>query len=120
VTPLIQVFDLPTSLRFYQQLGFSILQQTPGWAWLRREESELMLNTLYDPDDARPASLDASRFEAHGDTGLYLGCPDVDAMHASLLELGIAHAPPRVAPYGMKQLYLRDPDGYTICFQWKA
>ena len=40
MTPLIQVLDLPTSLRFYQQLGFSILQQTPGWAWLRREESE--------------------------------------------------------------------------------
>jgi hypothetical protein len=26
--------------------------------------------------------------------------------------------PPKVAWYGMKQLYLRDPDGYLICFQW--
>jgi catechol 2,3-dioxygenase-like lactoylglutathione lyase family enzyme len=28
--------------------------------------------------------------------------------------------PPRTAPYGMKQLYVRDPDGYEICFQWPA
>jgi len=25
-----------------------------------------------------------------------------------------------VAPYGMKQMYLADPDGYGICFQWTA
>ena len=25
---------------------------------------------------------------------------------------------PKVAPYGMKQLYLTDPDGYLLCFQW--
>ena len=28
--------------------------------------------------------------------------------------------PPKVAWYGMKQLYLTDPDGYGLCFQWKA
>jgi glyoxylase I family protein len=27
---------------------------------------------------------------------------------------------PKVAPYGMKQLYVRDPDGYGLCFQWPA
>ncbi|RPI64388.1 MAG: hypothetical protein EHM50_00735 [Lysobacterales bacterium] len=25
-----------------------------------------------------------------------------------------------VAPYGMKQLYVLDPDGYNLCFQWEA
>jgi hypothetical protein len=25
-----------------------------------------------------------------------------------------------VAPYGMKQMSLRDPDGYGLCFQWEA
>ena len=33
---------------------------------------------------------------------------------------GLNIAPPKVAPYGMKQLYPRDPDGYCLCFQWKA
>jgi hypothetical protein len=34
--------------------------------------------------------------------------------------MGIQVEAPVVAPYGMKQLYLKDPDGYTICFQWKV
>jgi hypothetical protein len=25
-----------------------------------------------------------------------------------------------VPPYGMKQMSLRDPDGYGICFQWET
>jgi len=25
---------------------------------------------------------------------------------------------PKVAPYGWKQLYLHDPDGYSLCFQY--
>lgn len=28
--------------------------------------------------------------------------------------------PPKVALYGMKQLYATDPDGYILCFQWPA
>jgi hypothetical protein len=26
----------------------------------------------------------------------------------------------RLRPYGMKQLYVRDPDGFGLCFQWKV
>jgi hypothetical protein len=33
---------------------------------------------------------------------------------------GVRVEPPRVAPYGMRQLSFRDPDGYGICFQWPA
>ena len=53
-------------------------------------------------------------------TCLYFACPDVDAVYLHLLGKGIALNPPRVAGYGMKQLYLTDPDGFGICFQWKA
>jgi hypothetical protein len=27
---------------------------------------------------------------------------------------------PRTASYGMRQLFLRDPDGYELCFQARA
>jgi hypothetical protein len=27
---------------------------------------------------------------------------------------------PVVSGYGMKQMYVRDPDGYALCFQWAA
>jgi hypothetical protein len=27
---------------------------------------------------------------------------------------------PKVAPYGMRQLWFTDPDGYGLCFQYPA
>ena|ERR1700741_1072289 len=125
MTPLIQVFDMPTSLAFYCDiLGFSVhsSSQPPPkchWAWLRLNGVDLMLNTAYE-DEHRPASPDAKRVAAHDDTCLYFGCPDVDAAYAYLSSKGIDLQPPKVAWYGMKQLYLKDPDGFSICFQWSA
>ena len=78
-----------------------------------------MLNTRYE-SDYRPAAPDPARVDAHDDTALYIGCPDVDAAFRYLRGKGIALDAPQVAHYGMKQLYLKDPDGYTFGFQWKA
>jgi glyoxylase I family protein len=123
--PLIQVFDMPASLSFYRDLlGFEIVQQSsPGdhcdWVWLKSDDAELMLNTMFETD-SRPARPDAERIMSHGDTVLYIGAPDVDAMYEYLTTSGIEAEAPFVTPYGMKQLYLKDPDGYGLCFQWKA
>jgi predicted enzyme related to lactoylglutathione lyase len=57
---------------------------------------------------------------AHRDTCLYFGCADIDAAYEMLKKSGLTLKPPSVAPYGMKQLYFRDPDGYEICLQWLA
>lgn len=116
---------MPRSLAFYRDLlGFEVVQQAPAgdrcdWAWLAREGAELMLNTMYEAED-RPAKADEARVAAHGDTTLYLGAPDVDAMHRHLRSCGVEVDPPVVRPYGMKQLCLKDPDGYGVCFQWRA
>ena len=122
--PLLQVFDMPTSLRFYRDvLGFEIVNTSPGsedqvdWVWLKLGECNLMLNTAYEQDD-RPSWPESGRVAAHTDTSLFFGCPDVDAVYKLLLEEGIETKPPSVAPYGMKQLYVNDPDGYSLCFQW--
>lgn len=32
--------------------------------------------------------------------------------------LRVKTQPPKVAPYGMRQLCAIDPDGYGICLQW--
>jgi catechol 2,3-dioxygenase-like lactoylglutathione lyase family enzyme len=129
VCPLLAVFDMPASLRFYRDmLGFEIVQAAPkhpsghpdnfGWAWLRRGAAEIMLNTLYDPDYPRPATPDPRRVEAHVDTILYLGAPDVDGVYRHLQEKGVAADPPVDAWYGMRQLTVKDPDGFLLCFQW--
>lgn len=126
VSVLLQVFDMPTSVRFYRDvLGFEIVQTSPrdgdqfDWGWLRLNNADLMLNTAYE-QDFRPAQPETTRVAGHNDTCLYFSAPDVDAVYQHLLAHGIEVKEPKVAPYGMKQLYLTDPDGYGLCFQWSA
>jgi len=119
MTPLIQVFEMERSIHFYcSLLGFKIKQRSNGWAWLERGDIDLMLNTAYDPD-AQPERPDARRVAAHKDTILFFGCPDVDEAYEHLRSHGEVKKP-RVAPYGMKQLFFKDPDGFGLCLQWRA
>jgi catechol 2,3-dioxygenase-like lactoylglutathione lyase family enzyme len=128
LTPLVQVYDMPASVRFYRDLlGFEIVSTSPvlgkdrfHWVLLRLGKAELMLNTAYEFDHERPVPADRVRAATHEDITLYFGCPDVDAAYEELHEKGVALKPPQAAPYGMKQLSLRDPDGYGLCFQWPA
>jgi catechol 2,3-dioxygenase-like lactoylglutathione lyase family enzyme len=129
LTPLLQVYDMPTSVRFYRDmLGFEIVSTSPAlgppdsfhWVFLRLGGAELMLNSAYEFDADRPVPPDAARVAAHDDTGLFLGCPDVDGAYRELRSKGVTVREPVVAPYGMKQMYLHDPDGYNLCFQWSS
>lgn len=123
--PLIQVFDMRASVSFYRDvLGFEIADHAPAgeqWDWvrLRMNGVELMLNTAYESPH-RPSSPEAARVRAHADTVLFFSCPDVDGAYEFLRARGLAVEAPTVAPYGMKQLCLTDPDGYELCFQWPA
>jgi len=121
VTTLIQVFDMPTSVAFYRDiLGFEVVMSSrPGddfdWGLLRLDGAQLMLNTAYEKE-TRPAKPDPVTMIAHNDTGFFF-MADPDAAYEHLRSKGIEASPPKVAPYGMKQLYVKDPDGYVICFQ---
>ena len=123
VCALLQVFDMNKSLQFYcDTLGFTVHESAGekddiGWVWLKRGSNDLMLNTAYETPD-RPPKPDPVRVAAHSDTSLYFGCFDVDAAYRELLSKGVKLDPPQTAPYGMKQLYFYDPDGYNLCFQW--
>jgi glyoxylase I family protein len=121
--PLIQVFDMLESVRFYREhLGFEIARQSPlenrpykhfNWALLKRGDVQLMLNTAYDAD-TRPAVRESARRSAHMDTMLYFGCPDVDEAYAILRSHGLEMKPPSIE-HGMKNLHFTDPDGFGIC-----
>lgn len=126
MAPLVQVFDMPTSIAFYRDVvGFEVVSTSNpraghfDWALLRLNGVELMLNTAYE-EDARPSVPDAVRVAAHDDTGIYFGCPDVDGAYMHLRARGVKVREPKIAHYGMKQLYVSDPDGYNLCFQWPA
>jgi len=127
--PMFVVYDVPTSIAFYRDiLGFEVIQTSKpftdakddfGWALMRLNGVELMLNNAYE-DNIRPPEPDPARTAAHRDTFLYFNCPDVDAAYAYLRGKGVAVEAPKVAYYGMKQLNVTDPDGYSLCFQWPA
>jgi glyoxylase I family protein len=125
LAPLLQVFDIPTSVHFYRDvLGFELVTTSrPGEhfdrALLKLNGVEIMLNTAYE-EDQRPSAPDPARVAAHNDTGLFFGCEDLDGAYRHLRAHGLNVKEPAVAPYAMKQLYTSDPDGYCLCFQWPA
>ena len=127
VAPLLFVYDMPTSVRFYRDLlGCEIVTTSPAlgedyfhWALLPIGAAEFMLNTAFESNDDRPPKLDRARTD-HRDIWLYFSCPDVDAAYKELLDRGVQAEEPVVTYYGMKQLHLHDPDGYKLCFQWPA
>lgn len=122
--PHLAVFDMPTSLKFYCDiLGFEVAntdgKPAPDWVMLQLDGVQLMLNTAYEAAH-RPAQAESARIAAHEDTTLYFGCPDVGAAYEHMQAMGLKVKPPAVSWYGMKQVYVTDPDGYLLCFQWGA
>jgi glyoxylase I family protein len=127
LAPLLQVYDMAEALAFYRDaLGFAVVQSSDEidalegrychWCWLRLGGAHLMLNTAYEEGE-RPPEREPARRAAHRDTGLFFDCPDPDAVAAVLRAKNIACDGPRDASYGMRQLYVSDPDGYELCFQ---
>lgn len=129
LAPLLQVFHMPAAIRFYRDvLGFEVTGKSAAmsddpddvnWVMLQLNDVVVMLNTAYDPDDT-PEAPDAARWSGHQDTGLFIGCPDLNAAYEYLKSKGVGCNPPHVAWYGMKQLCLKDPDGFGITLQWQA
>ena len=121
MAPLLQVFDMPTSISFYRdRVGFEVvdpINDDVDWALLRFNDAELMLNTAYEKQD-RPPVPDQSRTAAHADTSIYFGCPDVDSAYYFLSENGVVLDRPVITSYGWKAIYVYDPDNYCLCFHW--
>ena len=94
IATLLAVFDMSASIKFYcDVLGFrvSVTDGRPApqsnWVLLQLSGAELMLNTAYD-EDQRPPTPDLARIDAHRDTAIYLGCPDVDGAYTQLRAMG--------------------------------
>ena len=86
VCPLLQVYDMPTSVRFYREmLGFEVVTTSPNlggdykfhWCLLRLCGSEVMLNTAYEFDHEPPVPPDPARAAAHRDTCASISAPQM-------------------------------------------
>ncbi len=124
VTPLLWVYDMPTSIRFYRDsLGFQVASTSAvlgedrfDWAMIQAGQSRFMLNTIFETDEERPARPEPSN-DSQRDAWLYFDCPDARAAYAALRDKGLDAQEPVLTYYGMNQVFLADPDGYRLCFQ---
>ena len=114
--PLLDVANLERSLAFWRdKLGFTLVAHDGGpdremrWCRLERDGASIMLQR--GRDDEHPAASRGSGI------CLYFVCDNADAIHAELSGRGLTLAAPKVAYYGMKQLYVPEPDRYAICFE---
>lgn len=116
LVPLLFVENVTQSVSFYRdQLGFEMtLNWEPegklSWCRLERDGVALMLQ-LACPDE------DGTTEERSKGIGFFFLCEDAHAMYEELRGKGLELEPPKVAFYGMNQLFLKDPDGYELCFQ---
>jgi catechol 2,3-dioxygenase-like lactoylglutathione lyase family enzyme len=100
VVPFLRVADAEASAEWYARLGFEI-------EWRHRFEPGLPLFVAISRDGAR-IFLSEHTGDARPDTLLYLYVDDVDAVGTGF---GVD---PVDAPYGMREIELRDPDGNRL------
>ena len=117
--PLLDVRNLERSLAFWRdKLGFTLVahdgapNRQMSWCRVERDGASIMLQG--GRDDKHPTAPRGSGI------CLYFVCDDADAIYAELSGRGVTLAAPKVAYYGMKQLYVPEPDGYAICFESPA
>ena len=118
VVPILRVTDMPAALAFYQErLGFttdftfSLTPSGPTYAGLSLDGHQVHLST-FGGDSARGAAV-------------YFYVADVDALFQGFLARGLttprrAESPVEDGPvdqtWGMREVYVRDPDGNTLRF----
>lgn len=116
VVPLLWVGNMAKSLDFYRQLGFEVIEtwepeSAIQWCSLRFGDAELMLQQT---EDSTPANVPTAN---GGGIELYIICSDVKALYQRYSRAGLNTTKPRTAFYPMEQIFLRDPDGRSLCFE---
>ena len=115
IAPFLLVEDVRLAAEYYRdKLGFEIagywFEEPPVFAIVRRGGATISLRRVGSRGGSNrkwePTALDA-----------YIWADDVDALYR---EFTAKHAdlvgPPQGRSYGMKELEVRDRDGYVLCF----
>ena len=117
IAPFFLVADVVKAAEYYRdRLGFTILgyffEDPPVFAMVARGDAQTIMLSLM--EGGRGGSNRGFKAEA---IDAYLWVDDVDALYTAFqsAEADIV-APPQLRIYGMKELEVRDLDGYVLCF----
>lgn len=110
------VADVVRAAEYYRdKLGFTIVgyffEDPPVFAMVGRDDRIIMLSLMTGGRGGSNRNYKAEAIDA------YLWTDDVEMLHAEFQRGGAdIVAPPVLRIYGMKELEVRDLDGYVICF----
>jgi uncharacterized glyoxalase superfamily protein PhnB len=116
IAPFFLVADVTQAAEFYREkLDFKIIgyffEEPPVFAMVGRDNKIIMLSLM---EGGRGRSNRVHKGEA---VDAYLWTDDVDALYADFCRNGVEIVmPPTLRIYGMKELEIRDLDGYVLCF----
>jgi catechol 2,3-dioxygenase-like lactoylglutathione lyase family enzyme len=109
VIPSLLVRDLAETFAFYETLGFRITGRSPDGSWGEVGRDDVVVQFFTEP----PHGV-ADRPGLSGT--LYIRAEGIDALAAMLAgKLPFAWGPETMA-YGMRELGLKDPNGYVLAF----
>ena len=105
---VLAVPDVRASAAFFvDALGFRIVNEPPGWIFVARDNSMIMLGEC-------PDAIAASELGDHSYFA-YLRVDDADAFFTQVLASGVRpNAPISDKPWGMREFGVRTPDGHRI------
>ena len=100
--------DVRRSAALYvEKLGFRIVQEPPGWAFVKRDNVTIVLGEC--PNDMHPSELGCHSYFA------YLVVDDAGAYHAEVKDKGVEHVSEiEDKPWGMREYGIQTVDGHRI------
>ena len=107
---VLAVHNARESAMFYvEALGFRVVDEPPGWVFVRKDNCMIMLGEC--PDDLPASELGCHSYFA------YLVVDDVNAYHAQLKAKGVSRLREiEDQPWGMREFGVTTPDGHRIMF----
>lgn len=109
---VLAVHDLTASAKFFQDLGFRIVQEPEGWIFASRDNTMVMLGECRDA--ISPGALgDHSYFG-------YLRVDDADAFYEEVKAAGARILSQiETKPWGMREFSVASPEGHRLAIgQW--
>jgi catechol 2,3-dioxygenase-like lactoylglutathione lyase family enzyme len=122
ITPVLVVEEIERSLPFWvERMGFSKAVEVPegdrlGFVILTRDGAELMLQTLTSVRNDTPQLAPQGRAN---DASLFIEVDNFEDVLRRLQTYEIL-LPERVAFYGMREIGVREPNGYAVIFAARA